>query len=105
MTDEKLSKDKHFAVFLYHHENDRGRMLQTDKEGHHKTENAQEHIISISSNISSSIKCQLLHQYNGNFLPSITHLCLPASFASIVPEGSDTLEVPAWICHLKLKYK
>lgn len=32
----------------------------------------------------------------------ITHLSLPAAFASVVPKSSDALEVPAWICHLKL---
>lgn len=35
----------------------------------------------------------------------ITHLSLPAAFAGVVPESSDALEVPAWICHLKLGTK
>lgn len=32
----------------------------------------------------------------------ITHLCFPASFPSIVPEGSYALEVSARVSHLKM---
>lgn len=33
------------------------------------------------------------------------YLCLPASFACIVPEGSYTLKVPSWIQHLIIRHK
>lgn len=39
--------------------------------------------------------------FNGNHVLSVTHLGLPASFSSIVPESSHALEIPAWICHLE----
>lgn len=41
------------------------------------------------------------HHYILSLL-SITHLCFPASFPSIVPEGSYALEVSAWVSHLKM---
>lgn len=61
--------------------------------------------------IHKSVDClrlkSLLCQYKvawGNHCLTITHLCLPASFASVVPECSHTLEVSAWICHLNNKH-
>lgn len=79
MTAERLSKEKPFAAFLYHRRGVQRENKATDWQRKPITRN----------------------QLKVGELSSITHLRLPTSFPSIVPEGSHTLQVPSWICDLK----
>lgn len=91
MTDEKLS-NKHVTVFCII-------TVSNSEDWRRKPSQDWWYRRTLEINLNINVMAQ------DKNLSSVTHPCLPASLASIVPEGSDTLEVPAWICHLKFKHR